>query len=55
MHRLVKIVPADTGQTPGQAELAGAYKLSIMMYSDDTYPYYAYNYFFNNDASVCEQ
>ena len=36
------------------AELAGAYRISIMMYSDDTYPYSSYNWFYNNDASVCE-
>ena len=35
-------------------ELTGAYRISIMMYSDDTYPYSSYNWFYNNDATVCE-
>jgi hypothetical protein len=35
--------------------LNGAYRISIMMYSDDTYPYYSYNWFYNNDAEgYCE-
>jgi len=35
------------------SELTGAYRISMMMHSDDTYPYYAYNWFYNNDATVC--
>ena len=34
-------------------ELAGAYRISIMMRTDHAFPYYAYNWFYNNDASVC--
>jgi hypothetical protein len=30
--------------------LIGAYRISIMMYTDDEYPYYSYNWFYNNDA-----
>lgn len=34
-------------------ELAGTYRISIRLTTDHTYPYYAYNWFYNNDASVC--
>ncbi len=34
------------------AELTGAYRITILMYSDDAYPYYSYNWFYNNDAVV---
>lgn len=34
------------------SELTGAYRISIMMYSDDAYPFYSYNWFYNNDAVV---
>jgi uncharacterized lipoprotein YbaY len=35
------------------AELTGAYKISIMMRTDHQFPYISYNWFFNNDADVC--
>ncbi len=35
-------------------ELAGAYRISILLRTDDAYPYYAYNWFYNNSAVVCE-
>lgn len=35
------------------AELAGAYKISIMMRTDHQFPYISYNWFYNNDADVC--
>ena len=34
-------------------ELAGYYRIQIMMRTDHTYPYYSYNWFYNNDAEVC--
>jgi hypothetical protein len=36
------------------AELAGYYRIQIMMRTDHQYPYYAYNWFYNNDAEVCD-
>ncbi|MFL7837987.1 MAG: YbaY family lipoprotein [Candidatus Promineifilaceae bacterium] len=35
------------------AELAGAYKISILMRTDHQFPYISYNWFYNNDADVC--
>ncbi len=35
------------------AELAGTYKISIMMRTAHQYPYLSYNWFYNNDAAVC--
>lgn len=34
-------------------ELAGTYRISITLRTAHTYPYHAYNWFYNNDASVC--
>jgi uncharacterized surface protein with fasciclin (FAS1) repeats/uncharacterized lipoprotein YbaY/heat shock protein HslJ len=37
------------------AELAGAYKISILMRTDHQFPYISYNWFYNNDAEgFCE-
>jgi len=36
------------------AELNGAYRISMLMRTDHTYPYYSYNWFYNNSAIVCE-
>ena len=35
------------------AELADTYRISVRLTTDHTYPYYAYNWFYNNTASVC--
>ena len=35
-------------------ELQGAYRISILIRTGHDYPYYAYNWFYNNDAEVCE-
>ncbi len=35
------------------SELAGYYRIQIMMRTDHQYPYYSYNWFYNNDAEVC--
>ena len=35
------------------AELAGAWRISIMMRTDHMYPYISYNWFYNNTADVC--
>ena len=35
-------------------ELAGYYRIQIMLRTDHQYPYYAYNWFYNNDAEVCD-
>jgi len=35
------------------AELAGYYRIQIMMRTDHQYPHYSYNWFYNNDAEVC--
>jgi hypothetical protein len=34
--------------------LNGAYRVSILVRTEHAYPYYAYNWFYNNDAVVCE-
>ncbi len=34
-------------------QLSGAYRISILMRTRHAYPYYAYNWFYNNDANVC--
>jgi heat shock protein HslJ len=36
-------------------ELAGYYRIQIMLRTDHTYPYYSYNWFYNNDAEVCSE
>jgi hypothetical protein len=35
------------------AELAGTYRISIMLRTEHMYPYLAYNWFYNNTADVC--
>ncbi len=35
------------------AQLAGAYKINILMRTEQPYPYMAYNWFYNNTADVC--
>jgi heat shock protein HslJ len=35
------------------AELAGTYRVSIMLRTEHQYPYLAYNWFYNNTADVC--
>lgn len=35
------------------ANLAGSYRISIRMDTAHAYPYYSYNWFYNNTASVC--
>ena len=34
--------------------LNGAYRISILVRTEHAYPYYAYNWFYNNDAVVCD-
>ena len=34
--------------------LSGAYRISILVRTEHAYPYYAYNWFYNNNAVVCE-
>jgi uncharacterized surface protein with fasciclin (FAS1) repeats len=36
------------------SELAGYYRIQIMMRTEHQYPYYSYNWFYNNDAEVCD-
>jgi len=36
------------------AELAGYYRIQVMLRTEHQFPYYAYNWFYNNDASVCD-
>jgi hypothetical protein len=36
-------------------ELAGYYRIQVMLRTDHQYPYYAYNWFYNNDAAVCDE
>jgi hypothetical protein len=36
-------------------ELTGAYRISIVMRTDHDFPYFSYNWFYNNDADVCEE
>lgn len=35
------------------AHLAGSYRISIRLQTGHAYPYYAYNWFYNNTAAVC--
>lgn len=39
---------AETFDIP--AELAGAYKINILMITDHQFPYLSYNWFYNNNA-----
>jgi len=36
------------------AELFGTYRITVLLRTDDAAPYYAYNWFYNNDAEVCD-